>query len=617
MANKEWNDVIKILTSYRWEARQAREERMRRNVKNFDFYNLKQDMTHKRKGQSQDFLPKQAMAVEQTTAFLHQGLVDLGDWFKVESEPGVKAPLFTDGEAKLIMENALRKAKFYNFMADSIKAGYLGSIMIAKVGSETVNKPRYFTRRKPKSKELKLMKKDRLSNQVKIELVRQRDFFPDPTGRGLYKIQRIEMDLHDLISEAQAAPDVYNLKVIEQLRTSIEEKEKAKEAAETNQNVVISHARKVVTVYEFWGSIQDPITGRLIYKDVVCAWAEDKWMIREPEAFPTWDGKAPFVIAPLLRQPWSVWHKALADASTELNQALNEMFNLIQDSGIQAIFGLKQYREHWMADPSQAQDGFVPGASIAANHACPVGAKVVEPVDTRNINSSDGINAFNLTNSEFQQASLSNDLRMGVLPSRAVKATEVVESSQSINSVFNDVAKNLEEFYVEPNLERVWSTEMQIMNSVDLEELKALLGPDRVKELKAIPKKERWARTVNGFKFKVFGITRTLNKLQEFRKIATLLQTISADETLLEEFARKYDFSKLLEVLMESLDINLDRIRLDKADAAVVALSEQGGAAPIQPGATGPDMQSQIPQAGGENMRAEEPSTGAEGGELS
>ncbi len=609
----DWKKIIKILVSYKDEAERAKLDREKKNRKNWAFNNLRQDFSHKRKGQSRDFLPKQAMSTEQTVAFLHQGIADLGDWFKVEAEPGVEDPIFSDDEAREIMKKILREAKFYNHVGDSIKRAYLESLMIAKIGSTTVNKPKYFTMRIPKSKELKLMKRNNFHSKVTVDLVRAKDFFPDPTGRKLYNIERIEMDFHELWEVAKQAPKVYDLKAIEQLQASIEETEKVDKSGETGQNIIYPTSRKIITIYEFWGSVADPITGKLIYKDVVCAWANNLFMIRKPEAFPTWDNKDPYVVGSLMRQPGSVWHKALADASTELNQVLNEMFNLIQDSGIQAIFGLKQYREHWMANPSQAQDGFVPGDSIAVNHACPVGAKVVEPVDTRNISMGDGISAYNLTNSEFQQASLSNDLRMGVLPSKAVKATEVVESSQAINSVFNDVAKNTEEFYIEPSLDRIWSTEMQIMNDSDIAGLESILGKKRVKEIKKIPKKERWAKTVNGYKFKVFGITQTLNRIKEFQKITALLQTISSDETLMEEFARKYDFSKILMVLMESLDINIDRIKLDKVDQRIVAMAESEGAESPQPGATGPDMQSQIPQVGSANAGSEAPSSGEEG----
>jgi hypothetical protein len=219
------------------------------------------------------------------------------------------------------------------------------------------------------------------------------------------------------------------------------------------------------------------------------------------------------------------------------------------------------------------------------------------------------VNAYQLANSEFQAASLSNDLRMGTLPSRAVKATEVVESSQSINSVFNDIAKILEESFIQPILERVWSVQMQILTSSDMDELESILGKEKVERLKKIPAKERWARTVQGMRFKVFGVTQTLNKIREFQKVTALLQTISGNETLMEEFARRYDFAKILEVLMESLDINLDRIKLDEADQAIVRAAEAGGRPGMLPGATGPQNQTQIPAAGGGERLAEEPAT--------
>ena len=59
------------------EAELAKTERMALNRMNFDAYHLRQDYSHKKPGQSREFLPKQAMGTEQTASFLHQGLMDL------------------------------------------------------------------------------------------------------------------------------------------------------------------------------------------------------------------------------------------------------------------------------------------------------------------------------------------------------------------------------------------------------------------------------------------------------------------------------------------------------------------------------------------------------------
>jgi hypothetical protein len=199
---------------------------------------------------------------------------------------------------------------------------------------------------------------------------------------------------------------------------------------------------------------------------------------------------------------------------------------------------------------------------------------------------------FNLMNAEHNVSAFTNDLRMGGMPSRAVKATEVVEASQTITSMFAGIAKSIEVDFIEPILERAWNVIMQNANDLDSDEVRALIGDDRATVLSAMSPEDRFAETSQGNKFKVFGVSQTLNKQKDFRKLTALLQTVGSSEVLLEGFMKKFSFEKLLGEIVRSLDIEPGRIEQDEVDQIMMQLSGQdGGMVP------GPDMQSQIPQA--------------------
>jgi hypothetical protein len=200
---------------------------------------------------------------------------------------------------------------------------------------------------------------------------------------------------------------------------------------------------------------------------------------------------------------------------------------------------------------------------------------------------------MNLVNQEFFTAAMTNDLRMGVAPFRQVKATEVVEASQAITSMFAGIAKQIETKFVTPILEKSWKLAAQNMNDIDSDEMISLLGPARAEVLGQMPNEDLFAATVQGCKFKVFGITQVLNRQKDFTKLTAFLQTVSSSPILMEEFVRKYDFGKLLGEILKSLDIK--PYKLEHEESVEQKMGMMGGG--MQQGEMA-NAQSQIPQAG-------------------
>lgn len=602
MENNDNQNIVRITANYISEAKEAKRDRMEKNKKNFDTFHLKQDYSHKRPGQSREFLAKQAMAVEQIVAFFQQGLVDLNDWFKVTPEPGVEKPLLTENETYLLLSRQLDKADFYTFVGDSIKEGLLASLMIAKVHGEFYKKPKFYTEMKLGMKGFKkVLKKAEFEKWgLKIDLLRSEDYFPDPNsgqgGKPRYECQVIWKDICDLRDMSEGKHAIYDPAEIEKIGKDIadDEDQKVKKARETGQNVASANYRSRVKITECWGDIIDPATGDILHKNVVWTVANDKFLIQKPTPNPFWHGESPYVVAPILRVQHSVWHKSLMDAPTALNIAMNELFNLVVDGGMMATHGIKQLRTDWLEDTTEVENGIFPGQTLRANSNCPPGMKVLERVDTSTM-SSESLAVLNQINAEFMQSALTNDLRMGTMPSRAVKATEVVEASQTITSVFTGVAKSIEHSYIEKILHKSWMVCLQNMDDIDEEVIGDLITKERALQLAALSPEERFAASAMGCKFKAYGVSSVLSKVKDFRKLTSLLQTVFSSDLLAEQFLKKYDPGKFLDEIMKSLDINIDKIKLGEEQRALLAMQAQQPQQ--QPGQMGPNMQSQIPQA--------------------
>jgi hypothetical protein len=591
--------IVRCTYTYREEAYVSKRDRMIQNRLNFDTYNNKGDFSHKKRGQSKEFLPKMSLATEQIASFFHQAMLDVGDWWSCDYQKGIKELKIKPDEIQRLTQRQLEKVHFDEKVEDLLKLGLIGSLAICKVHGEYVRKPQFTTKTEigddGKIKNT-LMRSEKMAWQSKLDLVRQEDFFPDPTGDGLYIIQQIEMDLQKVKELSRGPHAIYDESVVNQITGGFEDQEQvARKARETAQNQTFTTYRKRVRLWECWGTIIDPASGEVIHKDVTWTVANDRYLIQKPRPYPFWHGSHPYVFVPLLRTPTGVWHKALMDAPTMLNIASNEMFNLMLDSGLMATWGVHQLRTAWLADETKVADGIAPGDTLEVNETCPPGQKVLENVQTGTM-SPEAMQVYNTLGTEFNQAAITNDLRMGQVPQRQVKATEVVEASQSITSMFTGLARILESNLVIPILEKMWMTMCQNMDDLDSEEVIALIGKDRAVELAAMSREERFKQTANGYKFKVFGISLILNKMKDFKKLTTLLQTIAGSQPLMEEFIKKYDMGELLTELMKALDIDIDKLKIDPVEAAAMKKMQAGaqGGAP-----SAPNQQSQIPQVAG------------------
>lgn len=596
MADLSDKEIVDWIISCRdSEADEAKRDRMNRNKDNYDMYHLKHDFSHKEAGQSTEVLSKQAMATEQTTSFFQQALADAGEWWKAEScYPSLEeSMLVKPHEITKITNRKLEESVYFNHVGGSVKSALLGSLAISKTYARMKPKPRFVSRKKGRGKSLKrwIEKIEDKTLELKFDVVRQENFYPDPTGRGLYVIEDMWLDYSDVLALAEGDEAVYDLAEVKKLSKGVgqEGEQEFDKARETGQNTFSGGHRPKVKLTEFWGTIIGK-DGEIAFENVVATIANDTVLIRKPEPNPLWHQKSPYTASPLLNVPNSVWHKALMDAPTQHNRALNELYNLLVDAAMQQVHAIKQVRKDYLDNPAQISNGIKPGATLAVTSGLPLQGKVLEPLTAVQV-PAEAFNIFNIMGQEHNASALTNDLRQGVMPFRAVKATEVVEASQTITSVFQGMAKNFEVMHITKELELAWMTTAQNWDKIDKEEFISLFGQQRGEELSQLSPQDVFASTVNGVKFRVFGVSLTLSKSQDFRKYQTFLQTLAAAPMFMEEYLKRYDLGMLLGEIMTSL--NLDKHKLEVPEAVQATMRQPQGGAPEQ----GPDMMSQQPQA--------------------
>lgn len=601
MAQMTDSDIVRWIIACRDEAEEAKRDRMSLNEDNYDAFHLRHDFSHKEEGQSTEVLSKQSMAVEQIKSFFQQALADIGEWWSAEScyADNEQGMLVRPHEITKLTNHLLEKARYFSHVGNSIESALLSSLVISKTYGAMKAKPRFVARRKGRGKSLKrwVEKIDDKTWEMQFRIVRAENFYPDPAGAGLYEIEDAWPDFFELLSLAESDED-FDLAAVKSLSranmTDVEENHD--KARETGQNTTSSGHRPKPKVTEYWGTILNA-DGEIAFENIQAVVVNDTHLVLRPRPNPLWHQKSPYTVSPLLEAANSVWHKALMDAPTKHQAALTEIYNLIIDAAMKEVHAISQVRKDWLDNPAQVSDGIKPGAAIMVNSMCPPGGKVMEPLTAVSI-PGEALNVMNIQQQEFNSSSLTNDLRSGVMPFRAVKATEVVEASQTITSVFQGMAKNYEARQSTRELELAWQTTAQNWDSIDKEVFVSLFGRERGEELAQLPPEEVFANTVNGVRFRVYGVTMTLSKAQDFRKLTTLLQTISASPILMEEFLKKYDLGKTLGEIMTSLDIDKYKLEIPVAVQKTMEAPPEG-----TPEMGGPDQMSQVPQAGAGSLQ--------------
>tara|TARA_Y100000310_G_scaffold344905_1_gene460366 strand:- start:236 stop:2143 length:1908 start_codon:yes stop_codon:yes gene_type:complete len=572
--------VITAVREFKKEANEAKKTRMRRNRVNRGAYLGVQNWEHKQKGQSQEFLPKTAVAVEQFVAFTKRALTQFGDWFQVELSRDSRSPLSEPQIAKFLtcfLDNLLTNdnqiSSFATVLGDGLKVGALESLVVFKVHGHSVLERSFESAPGALSFDMQsglsqgpatLQQSENRPWKLRIDLVRLEDYYPDPTGRGLYEIHEIETDLHTL--KQRAEDGIYSKEAVAQIESSFEPKEKEQaRAAAINQNTTQSPSfRKKVTLTEFWGTLLDE-KGNVVHENVVCTIANDQFLIRSPIANPFWHGESPFVASPLIRVPFSVWHKALMDHAVQINLAQNELFNLILDGGMASVWGIKQLRAEDLEDPSQVQEGIPQGETLLVKSTLPHGQKVLEQVTEGQV-PPDAQITFELLNREFTMAALSNELKLGSLPAKQVKATEITELSASQAVTIDAISADIERDVIQKVLRKAWLTILQNVNDVSSDQVVSSLGLRGTFVLSQMTEEERFTIFAPHCSFKVHGLSQVLAKVRDFQKLMALLQSVVQNPIMLQAFFQKYSPGKLLSTMMKTLNVNPVNMERDEQE---------------------------------------------------
>jgi hypothetical protein len=580
--------VIQAINRMRIEADDARLDVRSTGDRNLQLYLGKQDFTYKQEGQSREVIPKVPIAVEQMTSIIKRGMVSFGPYYEMQIAPDL-ATVVSPDTLRSIYDGFLgdlwgpnnQTFKIHTVISDGVKQALLKNLIVLKVHGGYMRKHKWvFEGGQPVVSETDYNDEWHL----RIDLVRTEDYYPDPTGAGLYEIHRVERDLHEVLQSAEEG--IYDKAAVKQLVGTMftrPDDEELKDIDRNQQETTEPSFRKRVVIDEFWGTILDS-DGRVAHRNVVAAVANEKFLIRPPEPNPFWHQESPFVAAPLVRVPHSVWHKAIFDHASDLSIAISELFNLMLDGGIASVHGIKQVRVDDLEDPGQIEGGIRQGVTLAVKGTLPHNAKVLETVTEGEV-PADAMSMYEMLNREFNAAAMTNDLKMGSLPGKQVLATEIMESSQGQNVMLESMIVDLENEVMARALRKGWLNILQMADHVPEESFMGVEERRVALTLMKAKPEERYALFVNRARFIVNGLSSMMSKALDFQKFMAINQAVSTNPALAASFQQDYSPKRIISHLFRVMGLNSENFKKStderqQEQQQTAAAQQMGGAGP-------------------------------------
>lgn len=630
-------EVVRISKTYDTRSEEILKSRYERNDENWLAYRGEQDFSHKADFQSQETLPDLPIAVEQLVGTFERALTDSDDWVEA-SNTGM-------GQAFMPPETARALLLFYmsrlyqpgdqpetqygisTFLGDSVKRAIMETEIICKIFPMRKKIRRYRMEMVDPTEDGDYPAQDLVSKatmvaedvdemRIAVDLIPYRDFFKDPSPANNWVIHRTRKQL----SELKGNPE-YDQEAVARLFARATAHEAENDRASTHGENVQEVDLYDIEVREYWGNLIDDGTGEVLARNAFWTIAADE-LIREPTPNPFYDGTRPFVYAPILRVPGSHTHKALLDHAVPVWRSNNELHNLVQDQSMRAAWGLGQVRADIMEAPEEIADGIPPGYSAVLRPNTPTGQQFYERVDNGQAPQLP-LEMMNRLSQDVNTALAIPDTKLGQLPPRAVKATEVVQAMQSSGSLYESFAARIETTVLESIFEKVWKCIIQFGRGFLEEELVQVLGPRLALEMTTMPVEDRWM-LVNKMKFKVRGLRGVAQKERTFNKLVTFGNFLQSNPAILEHFQSLYDMGKFYDDILAHAGINPSKYAIDQdVQAAVDERLAQDDAQQLNPDLLAAGSGAQLPGvedtatalAGGEAAFAQAPQNQAAGGD--
>lgn len=605
-------DSVEIIRQLKEESSSARLPRKAEWDLAWNLYNNKYDFANKAEWQAKHFLPKVNTSCRQAVHLLKRGLVGRRDFFTTKGygKTGEQIAPYVHSLAKF----HLRAGGFVNSYATSLLAGMLEASAIMKVYPRVVEDWDYSTHwekggpalPRPPASGVNVVgnilasrfpqrrRKKKLS--MRFEPVQAYDFYPDPHGEGLYRIHQISMDLHALKELAADPANHMEQSVVDLIHEDFVKAEQASaEAARKMQSTSVvpprPFLRRRVQLDEFWGTMLD-LNGNVLFRRCYAVMVNEKYMLVRPRPVPEALWPDPFIVAPIIERPFSVWHQSLVENVAGLQILLSEFINLMMDANLFASIKAFEVDMDLVFDPSEFRSGVYPGKVFKKRGGGMLNQPMLRDISLGNLSAQQG-EIYSFLDREFQNGMGLNEFATPQMRAKAgrVTATEVLKKGQESVEFFGEVAKRQEERLIEPMLEKLYGYILHYHRDFSDPLLIELMGEEAAltaQSLMADPSFRDFMLSAP-IKFTASGMSTASQRFQELEKIFTFMTVVGNAAKAMPQVLAMVNVPELLKMAVEALDWEKEKVLLEGPPTQLGLPQPNAGDMPGMPGAAAPN----------------------------
>lgn len=559
------DEVVEILEGYRQEAENARKtgpsSRDKKWNEHNDLYWNRHDFSQKASWQAKETMPEVPTFVDRFAGSLKEALTATPKGFYTVEDD-------TDEGGDLV--GAVKR------MVD---------VWLQRIGTNQVGQPMAFPGIFEEQMKMGAMmacsalvnwKDDVKGGRVAMETVDPRSVWLDHTGRGLYRVRRLELDKHDLMKMATMRDGrgrpVYNLEAMEALVASISEDARQERERLSGTGQEITSNRAPIELHEYRASLLNP-DGTLASDSGLSVVANRKFLIRGPERNPFWHGQDWLLFAPLVTVPLAPYGRSYMEDIGPISHAYTELTNLILDAVTMSSMKAFLLNPTALLEPSQAKTGIQPNKVFLVEDGVDLERGVIREINLGSLDPS-AMSVVQLLTNKLSEAGGQNEVGLGQFaPNSRTSATEIVESQQGKGALVLSVASNVEMRFLNPALDMIWKTGLQHASAND-PALSRAVG----RELWASLHRHRKELIQRPVTFSARGISTLIHKSRRLRALMSALQILGANEILMREFLQRTDPGRLSELILDLLDVDVSKLQASEREQMIRGLTEQVGA---------------------------------------
>lgn len=523
-------------------------------------YNNAYDWSDKAPWQAKNYIPRLNMSVRTATFMVKRSLLGPGKPYSIEGvgQFGKLVAYYLD---KLVKQQ-LESAKYVTSITDSLHAAMLSHLMVLKVYPVHVTQDSvYFTDPTPKptlnfDAPLKTKQYKRL--KIRIDPVDPYHVHLDPTGQNKFIIHDITMDLYDLIDIARqdnSGYDIDEIKKIQEDFTAKANEDNSTQEARSGQDSSATDSRRSRTVFvqEYYGDVWSS-DGRLVARKCLYAIANKKYLIRPPvvNKLPDPENPTPFVITPIIRKPFSVWHQGFGQVVGGLQVMMTELMNLMMDANLFSSAKAFEIDIDQVYDPLEFLQGIAPGKTFKKRGGGFATTPMIREISIGQV-AQQSLAIYQALDREFQSGIGINEFTMPSARSSGSRttATEVMEKSSSATTFMEDIANTLEEGSIEPLVSKVAHYIAEYMVEFDDPWTLEIFGQEDASRLAIWMRNPAFRRAIHTapMTIRARGLSATMNKMRSLEKLATLSKILQPYPALLQ----RIDPAKILDKVIEAV----------------------------------------------------------------